>query len=331
MLEPLRCLEVVWGNGERMMTGEAGEYGTLEEQWDLKLAQMIAQGPGQVDYYRLVSAAQGSMGIVTWASIKCEILPQIHKLFFIPAKNLNDLIECAYHLIRIRIGDELMLMNSSQLAAILGENIHRIEALNESLPPWVIIIGVAGREYLPQERVNFQENDLRDIVQQFGLQLASALPGALDSEVLKALLNPSREPYWKTSYQGGCQDILFLTTLNKTADFLKTMYSVAEVSRYPTSKIGVYIQPVHQGAGCHCEFNLPFDAGNLVEKDGVYELYIKASEELLKQGAYYSRPYGIWANMAYARTAQTTIMLKKVKQIFDPNNILNPGKLCFNT
>jgi FAD/FMN-containing dehydrogenase len=58
-------------------------------------------------------------------------------------------------------------------------------------------------------------------------------------------------------------------------------------------------------------------------------LYVKASEELLKQGAYFSRPYGIWANMAFNRDAQTTAVLKKIKGIFDPNNIMNPGKLCF--
>jgi FAD/FMN-containing dehydrogenase len=59
------------------------------------------------------------------------------------------------------------------------------------------------------------------------------------------------------------------------------------------------------------------------------QLFTKASDQLLKQGAFFSRPYGIWAEGEYNRAAQTTIMLKKVKGIFDPNNVLNPGKLCF--
>ena len=61
----------------------------------------------------------------------------------------------------------------------------------------------------------------------------------------------------------------------------------------------------------------------------IKELYTKASEELLQKGAYYSRPYGIWADMAFNRDAQTTTVLKKVKGIFDPNNVMNPGKLFF--
>jgi FAD/FMN-containing dehydrogenase len=49
----------------------------------------------------------------------------------------------------------------------------------------------------------------------------------------------------------------------------------------------------------------------------------------VKQGAYFSRPYDIWANMVYNRDAQSTMLLKEIKEIFDPNHVLNPGKLCF--
>lgn len=90
ILEPLRCLEVIWGNGDRLRTGEAGEYGPLETQWKLGLAQVNPMGPANIDYWRIVSAAQGSMGVAIWASIRCEILPQLHKLLFIAANRLDD-------------------------------------------------------------------------------------------------------------------------------------------------------------------------------------------------------------------------------------------------
>ena len=329
MLDPLRCLEVVWGDGNKLMTGDAGSFGSLEEDWKANFAQVAPEGPAQTDFYKFVSAAQGSMGIVTWASIKCEVLPELHKLFFLSAKRLDDLIDFLYRLLRLRFGDELLLLNGSNIASVLGDGADQIKALEEKLPPWVILVGVAGRNMLPKERVEFQQKDITDIAQQFGLQLMPAIPGVAAGEMLGALLNPSREPYWKLGYKGGYQDIFFLTTLNRTPEFVKTMYSVAEEYGYLTSEIGVYIQPVHQGASCHCEFSLPFDPGDPRETARVRDLFTRAGEELLMQGAFFSRPYGIWASMAYNRDAQTTAVLKKIKGIFDPNHVMNPGKLCF--
>jgi FAD/FMN-containing dehydrogenase len=329
LLEPLRCLEVVWGDGSKMWTGEAGEYGSqdLGEQYWKKRAAVTPHGPGSVDYYRLVSAAQGSLGIVTWASVKCEVLPQLHKLFFMPSSRLDNLIDCAYKILRFRLGDELLILNNVDLASILGEGTQHIKALREQLPPWVMLVGVAGRDILPRERVEYQEKSIAAIAQQSAVQFVSAIPGANDDKVL---LSSSKEPYWKLGHKGGCQDIFFLTTLDKTLGFIETLFSVAEAVRYPTADLGIYIQPQQQGVCCHCEFSLSFDPGDQKEVARVQDLFTRGSEELLKHGAFFSRPYGIWADMAYSRDAQSTILLKKVKGLFDPNNILNPGRLCFS-
>ncbi len=328
-LDPLRCLELVWGDGQKMTTGEAGSMGTLEEEWAKKFAQVAPTGPAQTDFYKFTSAAQGSMGLVTWASIKCEQLPQVHKLFFTASRKLEDLLDMAYAVLRIRFGDELLILNNWSLASILGKDATEIKDLVGKIPSWLLLIGIAGRERLPVERVEYQEKDLTEMAQRFGLQLTPAVPGASGVEVLKAILNPSVETYWKLKYKGSCQDIFFLNTLEKSPEFVKVMYSVAEAQSYPTSEIGVYIQPIHQGASCHIEFDLPFDRSRIAEVNRMKELYTRASAELLRQGAYYSRPYGIWADMAYNRDAQTTTVLRKIKGIFDPNHVMNPGKLCF--
>lgn len=327
LLDPLRCLEVTWGDGQRMTTGETS--GALEEEWLNKYAQVAPAGPGQTDFYRLTSAAQGSMGIVTWASLKCEVLPRIHRLYFVPAKKLEDLLDLAYAILRIRFGDELLILNNFHLACLLGQETDRIKALAEQLPPWLLLIGIAGRDRLPEGRVSYQEKDISEMAQRHGLQFVPAVPGANSSEVLPAILNPSEEPYWKLGFKGACQDIFFLNTLEHAPEFVTAMYSVAADRNYPTSEIGVYVQPVQQGASCHIEFALPFNRNNLREVSQMQALYAEASEAMLKQGAYYSRPYGIWADMAYNRDARTTLTLKKIKGIFDPNNIMNPGKLCF--
>ena len=330
-LDPLRCTEIVWGDGQRLATGDAGNWTSMEEAWKKKQAASGSGGPGQTDFYRFVSAAQGSTGIVTWVSVKCELLPELHKLFFVPARRLDDLLDFTYRILRFRFGDELLILNNFTLASILGVGAKDIKARAMKLPPWVVLVGIAGRNILPRERVEFQEKDITDIARQFGLQLLPEIPGAKSSEVLEAILHPSREPYWKLDYKVGCQDIFFLTTLDRTPEFVSKMHSVAKACQYPVSEMGVYIQPVHQGASCHCEFTLPFDRNSPKETTRIQTFFTRASEEMLEQGAFFSRPYGIWANLAYSRDAQTTMVLKKIKGIFDPNNVMNPGKLCFST
>jgi FAD/FMN-containing dehydrogenase len=328
--EPLRCLEVVWGNGEIMRTGEAGGYyPTLEQQWEMGLAQVFSGGPGQVDYYRLVSGAQGSIGIVTWASVKCELLPKVHKFFFIPGDDLTGLIECAYQLLRVRLGDEFLILNNANLAAILGMDADEIQAVKDKLPPWTIIMGIAGRDLFPDEKVDFQEKDTGDMVQQSGLELLAEVSGITGEQIMSALLNPSPEPYWKLACKGACQDIFFMSTLDRIPGFIDTVSAAANAAGYHASDIGIYLQPQHQGTACHCEFNLPYNPGDKMETDCVRELLETGSEALIRQGAYFSRPYGIWADMVYDRDARNREMIRAIKKIFDPNNILNPGKLCF--
>jgi hypothetical protein len=257
------------------------------------------------------------------------VLPKVHKFFLVPSEGLDNLIGFAYKLLRIRFHDELLLLSSSSLASMLGEGPEQITGLREELPPWVLILGLTGRDIMPEEKVACREKDISDIAQQFGVSLESAIPGASDGQVGEAVINPSKEPYWKLGNKGGCQDIFFLTTLNRVPEFVSAMYSLAEAVEYSPSDIGVYIQPTHLGTSCHVEFSLPFDPSNEKEVAKVQGLFTKASEELSKQGAFYSRPYGIWADLAYSRNAEHASLSKTLKGLFDPNNVLNPGKLCF--
>jgi FAD/FMN-containing dehydrogenase len=107
------------------------------------------------------------------------------------------------------------------------------------------------------------------------------------------------------------------------------MRNASEKFDYPSCDLGIYIQPMVQGTSCHCEFNLFYDPNDENEIAKIRSLYLEASETLMNAGAFFSHPYGAVADMAYRRDAETTAALRKTKSIFDPNNILNSGKLCF--
>ena len=93
--------------------------------------------------------------------------------------------------------------------------------------------------------------------------------------------------------------------------------------------IGVYLQTIVQGTSCHCEFDLYYDPADQRTHRRDDNNGGACSQQVSKAGAFFSRPYGAWAQLAYAEAPTTAILQRKLKAIFDPNGILNPGKLCF--
>ena len=329
--EPVRCTEVTFGDGNQIFTGEAGNGAKdLQAQWAQEKWQVHSNGPQMTDMLRMVLQAQGSMGIVTWVSVKCELLPTIKKMYLAPAQKSTDLEAFVYKVIWSRFGDKLYMMNRAYLACLLGDTSEKIAALKSELPNWVAAVGISGDILLPEMKVSAQEYDIAEIAKSTGVQFLPAVPGAAGGEVLSKSIEPSGEKYWKQAYKGAFQDIFFITTLDKTSIFVDAMYELAIEAGYPAEDVGVYIQPQHMGTSVHLEFNLPYNPDNTKEVKKVKGLYNKASRQMSKLGGYYARPYDIWASIQLNKDAQSYEILKRMKHIFDPNNIMNTGKLTLS-
>jgi FAD/FMN-containing dehydrogenase len=328
--EPLRDCGVVWGSGEAMSTGEAGGGPLdLEEQWGAGGVQVEPKGPAQTDFYRLLTGAQGSMGVVTWASVKCELVPSAGAVGFVPADRLEDLMPLAYRLVRLRLGDEVLVVNDSCLARMIAAFEVAATVRRAELPAWTLIVGVGGREKFAQERVRVDGNDIRRLADGFGLKVEAALPGAPTSAVREVLGGLSPEPHWKLAARGGSADVFFLTTLDKAPRYLELAGEVATALGVPPDDLGIYIQPQHQGVAWHVELSLLYAPDDGAEAARAEEFHDSAAGRLIAAGAYFSRPYGAWAHPVYERDPVSAGVLHKVKDIFDPNGVMNPGKLCF--
>ena len=57
-------------------------------------------------------------------------------------------------------------------------------------------------------------------------------------------------------------------------------------------------------------------------------LAFRLARELMPLGAYYDRPYGRLPELVYTEPVSLDA-IRRLKKIFDPDGILNPGKLCF--
>ena len=104
--DPLLCAEVVFGTGDKFRTGEASGPDTIEEQWELGKAQMNPFGHSHMDVQRLLAGAQGTMGIVTWATLKCCYLSRLSRALLVPSASLEPLIDLSYQLVKFRLGGQ---------------------------------------------------------------------------------------------------------------------------------------------------------------------------------------------------------------------------------
>ena len=328
--DPLACTEVIYGTGDMFRTGSAAGPGDLQQQWEIGAAQNEAAGPVQADFYRLIQGAQGTMGIVTWATVRCERMPSLEEPFLVGSSNLDHLLEFTRWILRRRLVDDCLLLNNTDLAHMLArEWPQEYESFKNSLPPWILFFSISGIKYFPEEELNYQKEAVAGIAKSLKIELLKAIGRVSAYELIKTLHKPSEEPYWKLRDKGSCYDIFFLTVHDKLPELVSVMNGLAEECGYPASNMGIYIQPVVQGVSCHCEFNLFFEPNNTREEDKIRTISEAAFEALANRGAFFSRPYGSWADMAYRRDSVTTISLRKIKDIYDPNKIMNPGKLCF--
>jgi len=329
MSDPLCCIEIVFGAGEVFRTGSAAGPGTLEEQWASKQAQKSPMGPNQTDFLKLVHGSQGTMGIVSWSSIKLELKPTVQESYFAGAASLDALIEFTYNIVKPRWTDEVLILNRLNLASMWARTVEEITKLAAGMPEWILMYSIAGYHDLPEMRVQYLSLDIQDVASKLGIEPVRNLGSIPAASFAERLTRASEEPYWKLRLAGACEDIFFITTLDRTPEFLAAMNAEASKAGVDPAAIGAYIQPIQQGRNVHMEFNLMYAADDTAAVKKIKTLHKAASKRLMDMGGFFNRPYGPWAQMVYARCPETVAALHKVKSIFDPNRVMNPGKLCY--
>jgi len=269
------------------------------------------------------------MGIVTWASVKCEVMNTREKLIRFSADRPEALLPFVYKVIRQEIGDQIFLLNALHLACLVKETREEIDSLAGKLREWNLLVRLSGGAHLPEERIAYQSLDLMDLAQQFGLDAEPWTGELRDDRLDRVLTSPCEEPFWKFRCKGAFQEILFQSTLDRTPELLSVARDSLLEQGVAAQDVGIYLQPLVQGTSCHVELCLNYDPTNPARREAVARAMEDTVQDLLKAGAFFSRPYYPWARLVYERQAAYRETLQKIKSVFDPNNVFNPGKICF--
>ncbi len=325
--------ELVLPDGELFRTG----------CWNLGGRPGGFYGPGFNTLFRLWTGAQGTLGIFTKMIISVQHLSSQRKCFFIPFESSKTIPEIAKAIQRKEIGWECFGLNRFNLAAILNEEwsvpdefptqkkeSKRFSALLETLPAWVLIVGLSGSPYYAQDRLRYEEDALLHLGKTMGISIDTKINEyyQLNDLFLRECLMP-----WgvlkKFNFKGRVHSLSFKVPLHKLPDIEDLIGGVTRDYHYPARDIGGYFVVLERGRAIHCEFDLHSDIQDSHDKQRVCDAWLAASQRLMEHNALFDRPYGQWSQFVYARMPQYAKKLRQIKQELDPNGIMNPGKLCF--
>ena len=325
--DPVASTELIFGNGDLFRTGAAGGPGTLEQQRAAGGAQKSPLGPSQTDFHRVVQGSQGTMGIVTWITMRAELKPGIEQPFLLGADSLAGLIPFVYDVQKQWLGEQSFILNRTAAAMLMtAQNSGGFEAARSSLPPYVCLQNIAGFERMPKKRLEYQRTDIESIARKHKLSMAASQGAISAKALLETATRPCGEIDWRHRLRGYCLSLFFLTTLDRAPGLVDTFMDLAGSLAVDKESVGLYVQPVVQNHACHMELMCPFEAGAPGSADLMRKLEKEAVARLAAGGAFFSRPYGSAGDVVFQQNPLNYEVLKKIKGIFDPNRVLNNGK-----
>jgi FAD/FMN-containing dehydrogenase len=325
--DPVGSTEFLFGSGERFRTGAAGGPGTIEQQRLSGGAQKHSAGPSQTDFHRVVQGSQGTMGIITWITLRTEIMPIVQETFLVGAGKLDDLLDYIYAVQRRLLGEQFFILNRTAAALLISsQDVRTFEDLRNSLPEYVCLQNIAGFERLPRERLAYHKQDIECIAHQTNLQLEPQIGRLNATELFNKATHPCGETDWRDALLGGCLSIIFQSTLDRMPALLKAFTDTAAGVGIVGPEIGVYIQPMVQNHACHMELMIPYKPDSEEQVDRLRQLERQATIHLMDSGAFFSRPYGSAAKQVWTQNPGNTRLVKIIKGIFDPHQILQRNK-----
>jgi len=291
-------LEAVLPTGEVIQTG--GKFVKCSTGYDLT---------------QLIIGSEGTLAVITKIMLRLVSPPGRKEILFIPFHSLHDAIKCVPSILKERIlpvGIEFMERDIiSMVEQHTGREIplHNYEA-------FLMIIVEADSE----DEIHRTASHIGEVCLSHGA-IDIFLPS---SERAKRNLLESREKFYHVVRHFGMPDIAdVVVPRSKIAEFVEQVKGIASEYRIPLIAYG------HAGDGnVHLH---PMSYGAEKREEKIKELMVKIYEVGVALGGTISGEHGLGsAKKGYlplASDKDKIDLMKRIKRAFDPNNIMNPGKV----
>ncbi len=299
-------LEIVLGNGEIFRTGS----------WASVKSPPVYPYGSSLDFFRIFHGARGGLGIITKASIRVKPKPLVQEIVSVPFFTHKDFVNFVYDVQRKEMGIECIVLNK-----INALNYLHVEDKSMDFPNWIFLICLEGPQRFPEEKIEYEKEALNRLIKKHSINLKmNNLINQLEQKILNEFNTP--QDLKKKSY-----DLPVYLTLNKFPEIYSIIQNELSQTNEDKTDLGVSIIPVERNRTAYVEFDL-YPALNTERQITEFKtLFRNLGELALKAGAIIDIPYGPLKQVVYSKVGNYLALIKDVKDIFDPNNIMNPGKI----
>ncbi|MDI9619204.1 MAG: FAD-binding oxidoreductase [Candidatus Nezhaarchaeota archaeon] len=316
-IDTMTTMTVVLPSGEILKTGVAS-IPVAKQPYTSAFGVPFA---GLMDY--LWFGSQGTLGIIVEGTVKLKPVRECNEVFFIEFNDFDDVHKMLREIMWQRSSKELMVLNAFEAALLFSERIEDVSDVLKLMPKYLVILTLRG----PSREVEFEREDFEDLSRKMGFKLDSELKGVSNAPQ-KVLHEINRPQGWlrKARHRGRRVTIPFMALTRNIKALENAIFNVAERYKYSKAEIGVAAIPVGVGRS-YCQVSFSFESKADLNK--LRTMVRGAVKELMISGAFFDKPYPLWADIVYERCPAYFRVIRKFKRIVDPNNICNPGKLCF--
>ena len=304
--EFINGLEVVLGSGELVKVGSC----SLSNCW-------YGRQP-LPDLAGLFIGWEGSTGIVTKAAIKLWPKLPFRKSFVLIGKSFDAGIPVLLRLSKAGLGIiDIFVFSYGWVQAAMGTYVNKVplDPVKDNIP--VFISGVTTQAYT-EKQLDAQSEAIEMIYKEGGLV---APPGGLGDEIILPFQGWGA---WNFTRGGGGE---WIGSYCSVRDIVKYYHLAKEIALKHGHTSQFYSRLLFGGHYCVSRFNINFNKNDPEEIESARQILKEIHDGVSSQDGVVMYKAPKWAHDVYEDKVLPTTkeLMKKIKKVLDPNNIMNPG------
>lgn len=267
------------------------------------------------DLTKIFVGSEGTLGVITEITLKINPRPQVTSTAMATFEDLEDAGRAVSQIMHSGVLPSALEVVDQQTIMAMNQN------TDLKLPEVEVILIVETDGYTREDT----EAQMDKVVEIFGHNNASTVRRAYAKEEVEALWLARKSAYGvmaKINYNIFVEDLA--VPMSKIPDMLRTLSDIAK-------KYDVKIPTVGHAGDGNLHPAISFDGTNPEEVKRVEKASEELFEKVIQLGGTLTGEHGIGlAKARFMRQEHNDVamdVMVSLKRLFDPNNILNPGKM----